>query len=272
MIWIICIIIGVVIGLLAGFIFHRLIENKILTGIMTAIVMILTVVATYYISPHYYAWTFPSSIRSENSLIDLIATQSPAEFNAYVSKAKHNILTRGNPDNELSYTIEFVSHAMTKYSQNASNKSLYDYLKADNDLDKKLFETDPVLVLANEFPDMFMSTIDPTKLFENGSEEYFKATLNAAENVIKSSIKNSQPSLTKEDIQKAEAVFRDVISTLSDKYGEKIVLSALQHPNDPSLDKTLVAKILISFNDEILARGENDVGVSLRYAYRAGSK
>lgn len=264
MLWIYIIIAGIA-AASAGFLSYYFSKNKILTGSITTLAVLIAIAFTYfYISPYYLAWRFENNIRSQSQFLDLIAEQSPYEFNDYVSKVKKNIISRGDPTNEAYYAAELINSLLMKYGPIASDESLYNYLRSDIEFDKKLFAIDPVLVLFQEFPDKFADKIDLSKYSVNDLKNDM---LGAVEKVVESGIKNPHPLPTTEDMALAEGVFRGILADLGKKYGQTTLATALQRPEDPAVDKKIAAQIIMDISDAIFSKGEETTGLLLRSSF-----
>jgi hypothetical protein len=236
-------------------------NKKVAYGITLLTLVIAAILAYWFVSPYYESWRFEREIRNQSPFIKLIATQAPDEFNAYVTKIKNNIITKGSPDNDVYYTAELINALLLKYGPRASNESLYHYLQSDIELDKKLFAIDPNLVLFHEFPALFKGKID----FNKYNAIHFKENmLQAVEEVITSGIQHPQPLPTLQDKVKAEKMFQGMIAELAKKYGADKVTATFQHPQDPSVDKKMAAEIMMALSEEILAQGQDTVGLLLR--------
>lgn len=237
--------------------------RKLTAGFLSGIFIVIAVLLTHlFFMPYNVVCTYESKIKSQSPFFDLIKAKSPNEYNTYISKIKANISAKGDLSNEIYYQSEFLNALLVKYGPNASNQSLYDYLKSSVDYDRKLYQIDPALVLYHEFPEKFTNQkVD----FKNlNVDEYKNTVLNSTEDVITSGIAQLQPAPTADETKKAMMIFRDVVGNISKKYGSKLVISVLQQPNNPLLDKNQAADIVIALMDGIVAKGKDDAALFLR--------
>lgn len=259
------IIVALTTGLLTGFILHHSIKNKNLVYSTAFLVVLIALALTYfYIAPHYLAWQFGKNIRKQSSFINLVAEKSPDDFNRYLAKAKKNIIENGDPINEVYYASRLINTLLMKYGPIASDDSLYAYLKSDIEFDRKLFSIDPILVLFQEFPEKFADKIDLKKYSSN---ELKNEMLAAVEKVVESGIKHPHPLPNKQDITKAESIFRNILADITTKYGENNVKAALQHPENPAVDKKMAAEIIMAISEAIYAKGKETAGLLLRSSF-----
>lgn len=277
MIWLYRIISYLIIVIIAfvvfSFIFKKTIktENTKLISLATLLAcLVMIVIARPLLEPHFYAWTFESSIRGKYPIIDLLAQKSPEEFNAYVKKEKNEIIKSGNDKNNLTtfYTIEFLDSQVAKYSQIATNQSLYEFMQSRLNLFKMLIDTNPELILRLEFPRKY---VDETNASLEKLDEFYNKTMQNSENVIKSALETPQTPPTEQDSKKAVTILRNIATGLTKKFGKENVLLTFQDPTTPSLDKTIAANILISLYEDILATGVNDTGTVVKYVFRSGN-
>ena len=265
MIWI-YVIIAIIVGIVSGIIFYIFIKNKVLASVLTIITIAIALIITNLALPHYFTWQVEYALRKQNPFMNLVAEKSPNEFNAYVKKIKHNLLTHGNPNNDVIYTSELINDLLIKYGPVASNESIYQYLQSDIDFEKKLLAINPVLVLFHVFPDKFKDKVDLQKYNIN---EIKNNMLSSVEAVIKSGMEHPEPLPTAEEIAKAKVLFSGIIAELAKKYGPEKLTEALKHPDDPSIDKKTVAEIVIDLSEATLAKGKDDVGLILKAAFLA---
>lgn len=254
--------VGGLTGLIAGAVFYLLTKSKATASLLAGIAIVLAIAATKeYVMPTYYAKVFEHNMRSESPFMNMLAKNSPQEFNLYIAKVKANILANGDKSNNIYYSSELINSILIKYGSIASNDSLYQYLVTNLTLDKKLLSIDPMLVLAVEFPEKFKGKIDPTLLNVTGKTQ---SLLDAKIAVIQSAMEHPAAPLTDADKQHATDLLREVITDLSKQYGAQTIANALQHPDDPAVDKKAAAQIIISFYEDILAKGKDNAALIIK--------
>lgn len=234
---------------------------------LSAILVLLSVAMTHlYIVNCPFPKTSATTV-SPNSFLNVIALQSPSEFNTYQTKIDANKKSGGSSDNEIFYTTELVNSLLLKYGMQASDESLYNYLKQDIAFDKELYAINPDLVLFHQFPEKFEGKIVAADLQKIGKSEYTTKILTYTENVIKSGMNQEHAVPSDIDIQKAKLIFAAIIDRLGKKYGLDTVIATLKNPADSKLDKKTSADILITFSETILATGPETTGLLLRASY-----
>lgn len=276
MIWLYRIISYLIIAIIAfvifSFIFKKTIktENTKVISLATLFAcLVMIVIAKPFIEPRLYAWTFESAIRHKYPIIEMLAQTSPDEFKAYVSKEKNEIIKSGSTKNNLIsfYTIEFLDSQVAKYSQIATNQSLYNFMQSRLNLFKMLIDTNPELILRLEFPRKF---VDGNNMQSEKLNEFYDKNMQNAENVIKSAIDTPQTPPTEQDSKKAVTILRSIATGLTKKFGKDNVILTFQDPTSLSLDKTTAAKILIALYEDIITTGVNDTGTVVKYVFRSG--
>jgi hypothetical protein len=232
---------------------------------------LIALIFTYlFVAPQYYTWKIETMLKTRYPVFELLAEKSPDDFNAFVTKIKSDILTSPSNYNEFRDTGNFLNSEMIKYSQTATNESLYNFARVISDFYGKLFQINPVFILNLEFPEKFQDQINFNEL-EKASRGEIAQVTSAKEGVIRSALDEPQPVLSKEESQKAQAIFRQIITNLVDKYGKNTVLASFQHPEDAATDKKTAATIIMEFYNDLIARGEMDTGIVLKYLFKAGS-
>lgn len=255
-------VVGGLTGLIAGAVFYLLTKNKATASLLAGIAIVLVIAATKeYVMPAYYAKALEQNLRSESPFMNMVAKHSPKEFNLYIAEVKNNMLANGDKSNNVYYSSELINSMLIKYGSVASNDSLYQYLIANLALDKQLFSTDPMLVLALEFPEKFKGKINPTLLNVTGNT---KSLLDAKIAVIQSAMEQPAAPLTDADKQHATDLLREVITDLSKQYGTQTIANSLQHPDSPSVDKKAAAQIIISFYEDIVAKGKDNAALIIK--------
>lgn len=222
----------------------------------------------YYVEPSFSAWQYERNMRMAYPLVDYAAKHDPVEYHNYMDEAQDHFLHAASIDmgNEVYYESDFVNVLLVKYGSRASNESLYAFLKKSVDYDRALIKVDPIYVLYHEFPEKFSDVnVDFSKL---NRKQYLHEIFSSAAMVVNSAIEQPVAEPTKEDVEKAKAIFQDAVKTVTKTYNEKTVIEALQMPHDPMLNKEQAAQIVIAFFDAILARSKEEVGVFLRVTFK----
>ena len=259
------VVVGVVVAAICIAFFRHYKKTRHHAIIMSSGIVVLSLLAlNMYVMPYYYAATYESTIREKYPVFDLIAEHSPHEFHAYIAKVKHNLLKRDNENNDIFYTAELLDSQFLKYAPFATNGSLYQFLKTELSADKKLYQIDPKLVLIMEFPEKFKNVANPSVLSKRLDDQAVEDLLNAKEDVIRSAIEDKQPSLTKNEMRDAMAMITAITDNLLKKYDAKTIRAAFNTPADPAVDKKIAAEVLISYYEEILAKGEKNAGLILK--------
>lgn len=245
----------------------RVFAVKRITASLSTLILIAIIIglAHVYIEPSYLAWQHERNLRHQYPFIAYLSEKTPENFNKYMAQIRVNIQSHHDLNNEIVYQSELLNTLLLKYAPQASDAALYRYLKFNVDYDKKLIAIDPTYVLYHEFPDKFTNTtIDFSKL---NRDEYIHANFDAVSSVLQSGIETPQALPTDDEQKKMMGLFRQIVETLSQQYGEEVVIATLQDPNNPTLDSSTSAKITISFFEAILAQGESTAGLFMRVAF-----
>ena len=255
------------IGLFTYLIVYFLLRMVSVKKIVAVIVAVIAVVAAIMLSemfsrPIYMQWRYEEHLKAKYPLINFAAVYTPQEFAEFMDKVHENIKSIKDPDQEINYQSELLSTMLLKYGPHASDESLFHYLQASVDYDKKLILIDPVYVLYHEFPEKFENQkMDFSKL---DKEEYLKQTFSAVEAVVKSGTEQPRALPTDDEFKKVMMMFRDIVETVSQKYGKELVIATLQNPTDKSLDKLTSANIVIAFFEAVIAKGQADASLFMR--------
>lgn len=243
--------------------------RKLTTGVLTFVAAVVALIITAaIIAPRYNAMTIESTIRNKHPIFEYLAKNSPADFNAYITQIKADILSEVDVNKKVETdTSVFINNELKKYSQTASNQSIFDYTTAIYNLYKKQIEIDPVLVLSTEFPDKFSHQDISIKEDAEDREQL----LAAKEEIIKSAIENPQPPLSDADKQQAKLIMQSILIDLANKYGKDKVLAIFQNPDNPTVDKKEAATVLLEFYNELLTKGVADTGLVIKYTLSGNS-
>lgn len=254
-------------GILAVAIFYPLanllIKNEWIPKIVSAVLfLVVFTAAKTFLIPYYQAFTFEDKIKKNYPIYNLIADIAPNDFNSYVSKVKQNIISKGNPNNQIFYAHELVDSVFERKILSASNKSIYNFFKVQLQVNKKLAHTDPTMLLFKEFPDNFKKIIDLNQTDLNVLIS--KDLLDAKEAVIRSAIENPQPPLTEAEKSTATTLLTGILNALEKQYGTELVTKTFQRPEDTSLNRTIEAEIIVDFYNAVLSKGEENTGLIIK--------
>jgi hypothetical protein len=251
-------LVGALVNLLAGMIF----KNRIVTFSLTIFIMAAAIfIVRDYGVPHYYAYTFASSIRDSSPLVDFIASNSPDDFNNYVAKVKQNILHNQDPQEVYLDTNMFINLELRKQIPNATNESIYNYLSACVEMDKNLYKINPSLVLYIEYPEKFLNKIDLSSIYQTIDPVVLNNLVDAKQRIIKSGFLDNMPKMSLSQRMDANLMFANIMSGLSLQYGRRNMLGAFANPDDPSVNQQVAAQIIISYYEDILSKGKDNAGM-----------
>ncbi len=245
--------------------------NKIISALIVGVVIIIAVVITHIcIAPQYNSWKMEKKLTSRYPVFELLAEKDPDNYKVFIAKLKSDMLAKSSQYNEFKDVGTFLNTEMVKYSQSASNESLYNFAKTILNFYNKLIDINPVYILNLEFPEKFGEKIDFPGL-ESASKDNTQEIILAKESIIRSAVDDPQPALDAEQVQQAQTIFRQIITELVNKYGKDVVLATFQHPEDDSTDQKTAATIIIQFYSKLVSRGETDAGIVLKYLFKAGA-
>ncbi|VEG90485.1 hypothetical protein [Legionella spiritensis] len=213
--------------------------------------------------PYYQAWVFESDVKKNTPLFALLAEKSPADFKQYVVRVKKDII-HNHSRNVISLTSEFVNSEVMKCAVFSSNEALYNQAESTVRYYKTLYEMNPTLVLASEFPNRFNDT-NINRLLVNASKKQIKNLLHAKENIIRSALRSPQSPLSKNDLAHAQFLLNGIFDRLTKKYGAQSVEMTFQQPDNASLDKKQAAEIIIQFYQSLLSQDKKGAGIIIKY-------
>lgn len=266
MIWI-YILVGGCAGLIGGFVSHSFAKNEKEKKIANKFSLVLTiffiVITKWYIIPNYYAFTFEKTIKKEYPIFELLSNKFPEEFNNYIKTVKPSI-SANNQEAVLTTTEQFLGSLFIKYAVHADNKSIFNYIKTTENFYKTIYQSNPSSVIYIESSSFFSpnEVISATSQFD---EKYFKDVLLAKQNVIKSALENSLPSISEIDKQQAKSIFTQISQNLITKYGTEPVKQTFLNPNDIALSKKNASEIIITFYQELIDLGQDKAALVFKY-------
>jgi hypothetical protein len=253
---------GIISISLCGF-FTR--DENTISIIAVICVIISTFVTNTYILPIYLSETYESSLKSNDVTYVLIEKKFPKEFKSYISRMKYSILKNHRSSEQFYYQITFINDIFGECIVNATSDSIYNYYKAELNLDKMLFKFDPKLVLFMEFSHKFHHKPNPYLVETLAGESLFNNALIAKKNVISSAIQYPQIPLNNEQREIALLLINKIMIDIRKKYGTEILVNASYYPDDPELDKKLAAIAIMSLYEEILESGKDNVALIIKY-------
>lgn len=257
----ICASLGILSVAIFYFFANLLIKNEWILKILSVILfLVIFYAAKTFLIPYYQAFTFEEKIKKNYPIYNLIANIDPNDFNIYISKVKQNILSKGNPNNEIFYAHQLVDSVFEKKILNASNKSIYNFVKIQQQLNQELVKTNPTLLLFKEFPDNFRKLVDLNHL----SILISKDLLSAKEAVIRSAIENPQPLLTETEKSTATKLITEILNVMEKQYGTDLVNKTFYRPEDPSLNRAIEAELIVAFYNAVLSKGEENTGLIIK--------
>jgi hypothetical protein len=261
--------IGLFFGILSMAIFQRILKNNEVIRLCTAIIVVFAMTVTkIYVIPFYSAVTYEIFLKKNEPLFALIAKKFPDDFNHYMKKVKYSIISRENEDYLVIYKLEFLNTIFVKTLSYATNKSIYEFYKAELMLDQALFRVDPKLVLYLEFSYKFSNKPHPGLIITIAGADLTNKIIQAKKSVIMSALITPQAPITASEKKLAITVVIKTLDELSNQYGKKTVAHLDAQISNPLLNKasaTLYATILLTFYQTILSTGETNVGMVYRY-------
>lgn len=226
-------------------------NEKIINTIQSILFVSVMLLCREYFIPQYAVWRFESNLKREYPIYNLISVIEPDEFKRFISKEKHALLTNEDK-NYISDGSKLVNKVLDKHILNASNKSLFNYLKVVTEIIKKLYMINPKYVLYIYFPTDFLQKINDDLEFENTFLPYSKIIMAAKEAIISSDIKNSS-NFTSQEQEKSAELIANIMFRLIQKYGKQPVMDAFGKPTN---NIEISAKIILEFNELALSSGE----------------
>ncbi|HHW4979472.1 TPA: hypothetical protein ACU0X0_002868 [Legionella anisa] len=256
-------LIGGVAGAVSYYIFSLIFKNKptLVTILAIASAVVAINLSKPFVTQRYEAYKFEEEIK-KYPLFNLIAQSDPEEFKNFIDKSKNSIYINESPDKVTIYSQELVSSVFKKHILKASDESIFNYIIAQIYLYKELNKDNPELIVKLE-----MGQADPrlSTLFK--SEKYKALSLKllqAKENVILSSINSNTTEINKSAI---ENNLKEIITNLAKNFGQQEVYLTFTKPNDPNLESSKKAQIIISFYESILNSGKENAAQIIKYLF-----
>lgn len=253
-------VLGILISLaICYLILSRFMDKKSLYTVFSTVFVLLLVLAAKIIFLNHS--TKKGDIVEYGKLkypfFELISEASPTDFERYVASVKN-----ADQNTAALLTGAFINSEFVKYSQVASNKSLYNFFQKTLADYKIINEKNPILVLQLTFISKFKDKINFSEV-ELYVKDYAEDMLKLKGEVITSGIKDPHP-ITNEERDRAKNILQEIILSVQTTYGDEVVKQTLLHPEDPTLDPKTSAAIIIAIFEGILARNEDDAGIVIK--------
>ncbi len=261
-------IIGAIAGLTGSGLSYFLFKDKKDWRLATGIIFIAIFFATKnYLMPYYYAATLDSDLKQKYPMYSTIATYYPKEYNEFLERMKKIIIEHGSLDNEVSYSATLSNYAAEKSIPFASTHDIYNYLKINYQVEKKLYSTNPILVLAMEFPTRLPSQYSLSSTLSSIPESDIMEIMQAKTKLIESGSKDrTLIKFSDAEIKRATEGIKQIMVSLTEKYGEGAINDTFT-ATTPIKDPTQSAQVMLSFYELILAKGEEESGLLFKILY-----
>jgi hypothetical protein len=252
---------------LSGRTFVRHFTNKTSTiSLFTVVIVTITMLMTKaYVIPYYHAETYQFFLRVEDPAFRIIIARYPKEFKKFIAASKENILSEDGEYKQLLDKIIFLNSLFAKSVGTASNKSIYDYYVTEIKLYAVLFQVNPEFVLYMEFSNQFARAPKPNLILSLADEELIKKYVKEKEAVIVSSIQNPQPPINNKEKLISAKILHDILNQIHIEYGENTFSDTLNDPDNPNLNQTQSAKMVIAFYKKILDLDVNYASIVFKY-------
>lgn len=214
-----------------------------------------------YVYPYYSVWEFEAGIKKQ-PLFNLIAKQHPKEFKTFIEKVKQNYLNQGDEAEISFYAQQLLNQVYFQHLEHAPDDYIFLYVKATQEMYQYLYQRSPIEVIHFENGQTLlyssqMQEIAKDKLFQ----KLLNRLLDTKRYVIEASLESPQTVPTKEQ---ATPVLQTVLDRLVAKYGENAISLLFSHPG-PDAPVDQIAKLILEFYNEMIAAGEKDTGIMMRY-------
>lgn len=259
--------IGAIAGAAGSAIAYACFKNDKTKKIASATIFFVIFIGTkYFLVPYYQAATLDSTLK-EYPLYNVIATYYPKEYNTYLEQMKKNAVENGSVENRVGYSTTLIDFATAKSLPNAASKDIFNYLKANYELEKKLYAENPLFVIAIEFPDRMEDKKILSSLISAMPEENSLEVMKTQARLIESGSNASTPlKLSAEEIKKGMANIQAIMIELKNKYGDEPLIDTFVNTTvikDPEKS----AEIILDFYERLLATGEESASLMYRIAY-----
>ncbi|KTC68155.1 hypothetical protein Lbir_2757 [Legionella birminghamensis] len=238
--------------------------NSLSLWLMIIVFALLIAFLFLYGVPYYRASEFETHMRQNYPVMNLIAQQSPEEFQSYMDQTRTAIQHSKGQQVVAVYTGEFINAQLSKYIANASNQSIYDYTVTTLNCYQKLYNSDPSLVIDMEFASFFPNHINFDNL-EKGVEACGDTITVAKLNIIESAIRSPSSGLNSEEVVSAQQSLHEIFQELAAKYGDSAIEETFTRPYDSPQNKTLTAQIIVEFYEKLIIKGPVNTGIILKY-------
>lgn len=258
---------GAVAGGLASFLFKDK-KNEKYRGTFTTIIVISVFFSTKnFLMPYYYAATFDSDLKQKYPMYSTIATYYPKDYSSFLAQAKDSVINNDSLNNQINYSAALVNYVVGKSLPFAPAKEVYNYLKTQYEIEKNLYNTNPILVLALEAPTRIPSQYPLSSLLNTIPEKDINILMEAKARIIESGSKDqTRIRLSDAEVERGSESINQLITTLKGKYGDEAVNDTFILTT-PFKDPMQSAQITLSFYELILAKGEEDGALLFKVLY-----
>jgi len=253
------ILIGALSGMLAGLIAYPLSRlfkgNKtVLTILMVAGFFTFNTLGKIYLMPQLQTWSLNRELKSIPAY-RLIAENDPETYSEIYSDLKLVAQGKATKDEVLKKNKAKIEGLVFKYIPTASDPSVLQYMKVTVKELRQIYAKDPDKCMSALFPDKF-GFVDVTQYVDSATQD---EDLNALKDVIESSVKHPQEEPSEEQIGQ---IVDALPPEFTKEYGQK--MEALNHLDDPKLDKKQTCDLVLTFYEKIFQLPETEAGPLLR--------
>lgn len=266
-------VIGAIAGLIGSCISYYLFKNEKHRRTATTIIFLAIFFGTKnFIMPYYDAATLDASLKEKYPIYSIISTYYPTEYNEFIAQMKKNILNHDSLDNEINYSAVLINYATQKSIPFASPKTIYNYLQVNYQNEKKLYDINPMLVLALEFPGRVSGQYSLASTAQSIPDDELNKIIQAKAQLIESGSKDRTPiKFTDPEIAQATQTIQQIMTSLTEKYGKNVVDDTFSS-SAPFKYPDKSAKLMLSFYELILAQGEQNGGLLFKMLYMVGTE
>ncbi len=160
---------------------------------------------------------------------------------------------------------KLLRQSFFKYAPTASNETIFNYIIAMHNYEKKLYAIDPKFVLFVEYPEKFLTheTHDRYKLLL-AIPEYAAVSKSEAAVISLGRDQSGTFKLSAADYARGVHLLEGIIRELIASYGENEVRLAFKDPSNITLDPKIGAQIIISFYEKMIELKMDDASLVIR--------
>lgn len=237
-------------------------KNPILVRIISVIVMLVFIqILNLYFSTYFTAWQTIYHIKNI-PFYNTVEKSDPLLFDEFISKIYDNALRKGNSLNVMKYRDELTTIMLHKYLGKASDDTIYNYLQANIKIYEALNKVNPGIILMLE--EKTQPTMQELTILNSIDPNLLNNLLESANQIIISASIDPQPPSDANDAENREG---QIISVLSKKYSQDMITKVFSNTKDTSLNKQLVADIIIDMYKTLIESGKENVGIIIRAVY-----